>query len=58
MNVTISEVEFYLIRYGINQAIQVFNTEHIIIITDAIPAAKCIFNSSFHLFQLYFIVVS
>jgi len=58
MNVTISEVEFYLIRYGINQAIQVSNTEHIIIITDAIPAARCIFNSSFHLFQLYSIVVS
>jgi len=44
MNVTTSEAKFSLIRYGINQAVQVPNAEYIIIITDIISAARCIFD--------------
>ena len=52
------KVELLSIRCGINLAIQVLNVRQIIIITDAIPAAKHIFDLSNHLFQLHFIVVS
>ena len=58
MNIISTKVELLPIRYGINLAIQVLNVRQIIIITDAIPAARCIFDLSNHLFQLHFIVVS
>ena len=57
MNITSTKVKLLLIRYRINLAIQVPNVRQIIIITDAIPAARCIFDLSNHLFQLYSIVV-
>lgn len=40
MNVISTEAELFVIRYGINQAIQIQNAIHIIVITNAIPAAK------------------
>ena len=58
MNDTSTEVELFSIRCRINQAIQVPNTEHIIVITDTIPAAKYILDSSTYPFQLHFITVS
>jgi len=58
MNDTSTEVELFSIRCRINQAVQVPNTEHIIVITDTIPAAKYILNSSTYPFQLHFITVS
>jgi len=51
MNITTSKAEFFSIRCGINQAVQIPNTEYIIIITDIIPTARHIFNLSFHPFQ-------
>ncbi len=42
MNVTSTKAKLFLIRCGINQAVQVPNTEHIIVITDTIPAARYI----------------
>ena len=58
MNIISIKVELLSIRCGINLAIQVLNVRQIIIITDAIPAAKHIFDLSNHLFQLHFIAVS
>ena len=58
MNITISEAEFFSIRCGINQAVQIPNAEHIIIITDTIPTVRHIFNLSFHPFQLHSIAIS
>jgi len=57
MNVTSTEAELFLIRYGINQAVQVPNTEHIIVITDTIPAARYILDLSTYLFQLHSITI-
>jgi len=42
INVTFTETELFLIRCGINQAVQILNAKYIIIIKDTIPAARCI----------------
>ena len=46
MNVTSTEAELFAIRCGINHAVHLQNITWIIVITDAIPAAKWIFDSS------------
>ena len=48
INITITEAKLFTIRCGINQAIQVINASHIIIITDAIYLAQHIFDSLVH----------
>jgi len=58
INVTFTEVELFSIRCGINQAVQVQNTENIIVITDAIHAVRWIFNLSFHSYQPHLIAIS
>jgi len=45
-------------RYRIDQAIKIYDTLKIIIITDTIPAAKQIFDTLVHLYQLYLITIS
>ena len=52
VNVTSTEVELFAIRCGLNQAIQLTNIKHIIVITNTIYATKRIFNSSIHLYQI------
>ena len=46
------EAKMFTIRCGINQATARTNVSKIVIITDSIHAAKKIFNSSSHLFQI------
>ena len=58
INVISTEVELFAISYGLNQAIWLTNIEHIIIITDFIQAAKNIFNSSIHLYQIQLVGIS
>ena len=58
MNITSTEVELFLIRYRINSAIQVPNVGQIIVITNTILAAKCIFDLSNYSSQLHSITVS
>jgi len=48
VNITSTKVELFAIRYRINQAVQVTDTSHIIVITDAIHLIKYIFDSSSH----------
>jgi len=55
--VTTAEAELFTIRCGINQAIQVMNVSHIIIITDTIHSAQHIFDSSVHPYQQQFIAI-
>jgi len=49
-NVNFTEAELFAIRCGINQAIKIYDTLKIIIITGAIPATKQIFDTSVHLY--------
>ena len=51
--VTSSEAELFAIRCGINQACNKEDVSKIIIITDSIHAAKNIFSSSLHPYQLH-----
>ena len=52
INATFTEAELFAIRCRLNQAIWLTNIKHIIVITDAIYAAKRIFDSSIHLYQI------
>ena len=58
INVTFTEAELFTIRYNINQATQLPNISQIIVITDSIHAAKRIFNSSSHPFQIHMSLIS
>ena len=53
-NMTSIEVELFVIRCRINQAMNTNNILRIIVITDSLHAAKKIFDPSLHLFQSYF----
>ena len=51
--ITSSEAELFAIRYGINQACNKEDVSKIFVITDSIHAAKNIFNSFSHSYQLH-----
>ena len=55
--VTSTEVELFAIRCGINQACNKENISKVIIITDSIHAAKKIFNTKSHLYQIHTSVI-
>jgi len=57
-NVTTTEAELFVIRYGINQAINTSNVEHIIVITDSIYAVERIFNSLSYPYQTHSVAIS
>ena len=50
VNIMSTEAELFAIRCGINQAIQIPNVIHIIVIINTIYAAHCIFNSLIYLY--------
>jgi len=54
VNVTTTEVELFTIRCGINQAVQIMDASHIIVITDSVYQ---IFNQSIHPYQQQSIAV-
>jgi len=58
MNVTSTEAELLAIQCGINQSIGHSNIKKIIIITDSLHAAKKIFDSSIHLYQIHSAAIS
>ena len=58
VNITTTEAELFTIRCGINQAISIPNTNHIVVITDSLHTAMKIFDSLLHLFQIHYITVS
>ena len=58
INVNFTEAKLFVIRYRIDEAIKIYNTLKIIIITDAISAAKQIFDTSVYLYKLHLITTS
>jgi len=48
----------FTIRYRIDQAIKLQDISKIVVITDAIPATKQIFNTSVYLYQIHSITIS
>jgi len=51
-------VELFAIRYGINQAIQIPEVFHIIVIINAIHLVKRIFDFTIHPYQLQLIAIA
>ena len=58
VNITFTEAELFVIRYGLNQAFQLSNIKYIVVITDSIHAVKKIFDLSIHLYQVQTLVIS
>ena len=58
VNVTIMEAELFAIRCSINQATALSGISNIIILIDSIHAARRIFNSSSHPFQIHVVAIS
>jgi len=58
VNVTSTEAKLFAIRYRINQAIQISEATHIIIIINTIHMAQCIFDSTVHSDQLQLIAIA
>ena len=52
-NVTSTEAELFIIRCGINQAINLPGISKIVIVTDSIHAVKKIFDLAIHSFQVH-----
>jgi len=55
--VTSTEAELFVIRCSINQAYTKENISKIIVVTDSIYAAKKIFNSSSHSYQVHVVAI-
>jgi len=58
MNVTSTEAKLLAIRCSINQSVGHSNIKKIIIITDLLHAAKKIFDSSMHPYQIHSTAIS
>ena len=58
INVMSTEEKLFAIRCGINQATQIPDTSHIIIITNALYAMQRIFDSTIHPYQIQAIAIS
>ena len=52
VNIISTEAELFTIRCGINQAVSIPNVNYIVIITDSLHAAKRIFDSLSHPYQI------
>jgi len=57
INVTSTEAELFAIRCRINQAVQIPDVSHIIVITDAIHSVRHMFDSITHPNQIQSIVI-
>jgi len=53
VNIILSKVKLFAIRYGISQAINIPEISKIFVITDSIYVVKRIFDLSIYLFQIY-----
>ena len=58
MNISSTEAELFTIRCGISQAIHINDITNIVVVTDAISAAKRIFDMLCYPFQLHSIAIS
>jgi len=53
-----TETKLFIVKCSINHTTQIQDITHIIVITDAIPATKHIFDISIHPYQLHSIAIS
>jgi len=53
VNVTTTEAKLFAIRYSINQATTLSGIANIVVLMNSIHAARRIFDSLLHLFQIY-----
>ena len=58
VNITMTEAKLFAIQCGINQAIGNSNINHIVVITNSLHAAKKIFDSSIHPYQIHSAAIS
>jgi len=58
INIMFTKAKIFAIRCGISQVSQMQDVTCIVIITDTIPAAKRIFDTSLYLYQLHSITIS
>ena len=58
VNIILTEVELFAIKYRINQAVQMQDVSYIIVITDTIYAVEKIFDLFMYLYQQQSIVIS
>jgi len=58
INITSTEAELFVIKCGINQATQIANINHIVIIMDLLHAAQRIFDSSIYPYQIQLVIIS
>ena len=58
VNVIFTKAELFTIRYNINQATQLANINHIIVIIDLLHATKQIFDLLVYLYQIYSVIIS
>ena len=58
INITLTEAKLFALKCGINQAVQITNSSHIIVITDTLHVIEKIFDSSIHPYQLQIIAIS
>ena len=58
VNITSTEAKLFTIRCGVNQAISISNIKHIVVITDSLYAAKKIFDSLMHSYQIHSTAIS
>ena len=56
MNIMSTETKLFTVKYSINYGTQMQDIIYIIIIIDAIPATKYIFDISIHLYQFVRVV--
>ena len=52
VNITSTEAKLFTIRCGINQAVRIPNVDQIVVITDSLYAARRIFDSLLHSYQI------
>ena len=57
INITFTKVELFAIHCSINQSVGFLQIKKIIIITDSLHAAKSIFDSLMHLYQIHFATI-
>jgi len=58
INITTAKAELFAIQCRINQAVANPNVKHIVVITDSLHIVRKIFDSSSHLYQIYFTAIS
>ena len=58
VNITLTKAELFVIRYRVNQAIQISGVFYIIVITNFIHLVKNIFDSTTHFYQIQSIAIT